>query len=179
MRGCSWATCLPPAEKRSLLSLFFNRLFVFIVVELYTRFLSISELFSPNLWVVFSLSWQSFDAHKFLILMRSSLPVFSLVACIFGVIFCTCVSAVLAPFVERPSFAHGMILPLWESQLTRDVWIYFWTVGSIPLIPVCILILVLYTVWSLQLCECSTFITPNVLLTCSTFAYYYQDFAPF
>lgn len=46
----------------------------------------ISNIFSQFLGCVFTLLIVSFDAHKFSDLMKSNLPIFSLVTCVFGVI---------------------------------------------------------------------------------------------
>lgn len=44
------------------------------------------KIFSPIVCGIFLLSWWSFDAHKYLMLMKSNLPIFSFVTCDFGVI---------------------------------------------------------------------------------------------
>ena len=90
-----------------------------------------------------------FSSKSFTVLaLRFRLLLFVFLYMVWGIgvqlhLFCMWVFSFLAPFVEKIVLSPSISLdPLVKSQLAINAWIYLWTLNSIPLVYMSILMLV-------------------------------------
>ena len=90
-----------------------------------------------------------FSSKSFTVLaLRFRLLLFVFLYMVWGIgvqlhLFCMLVFSFLAPFVEKIVLSPSISLdPLVKSQLAINAWIYLWTLNSIPLVYMSILMLV-------------------------------------